>query len=124
MQLQPQPKYNPRRVDGHTRDKIRALVIRQETHCWLCLQPVDKSIRFTAGQHKKSCQNPRCKGCKLDPMSPEADEIVPVSKGGSHTDRKNIRLSHRVCNQRRGNKDVAQGAVQRMQPLKTSRQWR
>lgn len=124
MQLQPAPKQNPRRINGHTRDKVRALVIRQETHCWLCKQPVDKTIRFTPGQHNNSCTKHNCTGCKLDPRSPEADEIIPVSKGGSHTDRNNIRLSHRICNQRRGNKDITEMNVKRMQPLKTSRQWR
>lgn len=117
-------KINPRRVQGHTRDKVRARVIREENNCWLCGQPVDKSIKFTPGQHTKTCTNQRCTGCVLDPWSPEADEIIPVSKGGSHIDRKNIRLSHRDCNQRRGNKDINDYRVERMKPLRTSRQWR
>jgi len=57
-------------------------------------------------------------------MSPEADEIIPVSKGGSHIDRKNIRLAHRICNERRSNKEPAHQHATRLQPLKTSRQWR
>lgn len=97
MKLQPEPKGNPRRAQGHTRDKVRALVIRQETHYWLCLQPVDETIRFTPGEHNNSCEKPRCTGCKLDPASPEVDEVIPVSKGGDPFDRKNCRLAHRLC---------------------------
>ena len=115
-------KINPRRTNGHTRDKIRARVIREETHCWLCNEPVDKKLRFTNGAHNPSCSKPNCRGCKLDPMSAEADEIIPVSKGGSHTDRKNIRLAHRICNQRRGNRDPNE--IRYAKPLKTSRKWR
>ena len=55
-------------------------------------------------------------------MSPEADEIIPVSKGGSHIDRNNIRLAHRVCNQRQGNR--APESVRYKKPVKTSRKWR
>lgn len=114
--------YNPRRVNGHTRDKIRERVIREETHCWLCGHEVDKTIRFAQGQHKQNCNKPYCDGCVLHPMSPEADEIMPVSKGGSHIDRNNIRLSHRICNQRRGNRTPE--SIRYKQPVKTSRKWR
>lgn len=117
-------KVNPRREQGRTRDKVRARVIREETHCWLCGNEVDKTIQFAQGEHKKTCKKPSCNGCILHPLSPEADEIIPVSKGGSHIDRKNIRLAHRICNQKRGNKNIGDYRVQRLKPLKTSRQWR
>jgi len=39
----------------------------------------------------------------LDPRAPEVDEIVPISQGGSPTERANTRLMHRWCNQQRGN---------------------
>ncbi|MGP5724610.1 HNH endonuclease [Arthrobacter rhombi] len=106
MKIKPQPKGNPRRTNGARRDKLRARILREETHCWLCKQPVDTKLPH--GQ----------------PASPEVDEIIPVSKGGDPFDRRNCRLAHRICNQRRGNKDATQMIVQRMQPLKTSRQWR
>lgn len=76
---------NPRRTNGSRRDRVRAKVLAEEGDCWLCGQPVDKSLP------------------PYLPGSPEVDEIIPVSKGGSPYDRKNCRLSHRLCNVRRGN---------------------
>ncbi|AHB31611.1 HNH endonuclease [Arthrobacter phage vB_ArS-ArV2] len=99
-------KPNPRRSNGTLRDKIRARVLREETHCWLCGKEVDKTLPH--GQ----------------PGSPEVDEINPVSKGGSPFDRKNCRLAHRLCNQKRGNRDPHATRYADMRPLKTSRQWR
>lgn len=76
---------NPRRANGHRRDQLRARVLREENDCWLCGQPVDKTLP------------PYLSG------SPEVDEIVPVSLGGDPLDRNNTHLSHRICNVRRGN---------------------
>ena len=68
---------NPRRANGHRRDKVRARVLREEDDCWLCGKPVDKTL-----------------GPYLD-GSPEVDEIVPVSLGGDPFARANCRLAHR-----------------------------
>lgn len=38
------------------------------------------------------------------PLSPELDEIIPVSRGGSPYDIENLQLTHRICNERKGNK--------------------
>lgn len=57
--------------------------------CHLCGRPVDKSL--PAGL----------------PGSPEVDEIVPVSKGGSPYRFDNCRLAHRWCNRIRSNHSVA-----------------
>jgi len=81
-------KPNPRRSNGSLRNKVRARVLREETHCWLCNLAVDKTLPH--GQQG----------------SPEIDEVIPVSKGGSPYDRANCRLSHRLCNQKRGNGDA------------------
>ena len=97
--------FNPRRTNGTLRDKIRARVIREEDTCWLCGKPVDKNLHHH------------------DPGAPEVDEIVPVSKGGSPYDRKNCRLAHRLCNQRRGNGDRGWTPDPDPTPLKTSRRW-
>jgi 5-methylcytosine-specific restriction endonuclease McrA len=67
------------------RRQVRKRVLAEEDTCWICNQPVDKTLP-----------------CWL-PGSPEVDEIIPVSLGGSPTDRANCRLSHRLCNVRRGN---------------------
>ncbi len=75
---------NPRRANGHRRNQLRAQVLREEDNCWLCGQAVDKTLP------------------PLLPGSPEVDEIVPVALGGDPLDRSNCRLSHRACNNKRG----------------------
>jgi 5-methylcytosine-specific restriction endonuclease McrA len=79
-----------RRVDQRARDSVTAAVFAEETHCHLCLKPVDKHLR--AGM----------------PASPEVDEIIPVSLGGDPLQRSNCRLAHKSCNARRGNMTVAE----------------
>lgn len=94
---------NPRRSNGHRRDQVVARVKREESDCWLCGEPVDKTLPpFLDG-------------------SPEIDEVVPVSLGGSPFDRRNCRLAHRLCNIRRGN-----GRRKRKpppQPVASARRW-
>jgi 5-methylcytosine-specific restriction endonuclease McrA len=94
---------NPRRANGHRRDQVRARVLREESDCWLCGKPVDKTLPHGL------------------PGSPEVDEIVPVSLGGSPIDRANCRLAHRLCNVRRGN--GTRKAKVKIEPLTTSRRW-
>ena len=74
---------NPRRANGAKRDRVRAKVLREEHHCHLCGLPVDKALPH--GQ----------------PASPEVDELIPVTYGGSPYDRANCRLAHRWCNRYR-----------------------
>jgi 5-methylcytosine-specific restriction endonuclease McrA len=90
---------NPRNANGHRRRQLRAKVLREEDHCGICGQWVDKTLDY------------------LDPRAPEVDEIIPVSLGGSPYERTNCRLAHRLCNQKRSNK------VGTPDPLKTSRKW-
>lgn len=73
-------KPNPRYANGHRRRTLRTRVLREETHCGICGEEVDKTIPTP------------------DPMSPEIDEIQPISLGGDPLDRKNCRLVHRECN--------------------------
>lgn len=68
---------NPRRTNGHRRNQLRRRVLAEENECWICGQPVDKTRKTP------------------DPMSPEVDEIIPVSKGGDPYARANCRLAHR-----------------------------
>ena len=74
---------NPRRANGSKRDKVRARVLREENTCHLCGQWVD--VRLPHGL----------------PGSPEVDELIPVTFGGSPFDRANCALSHRYCNRLR-----------------------
>jgi 5-methylcytosine-specific restriction endonuclease McrA len=76
---------NPRVRNGHRRRQVRAQVLAEEDVCALCGQLVDKTL--PAGL----------------PGSPEIDEVVPISLGGNPYDRRGCRLTHRLCNQRRGN---------------------
>lgn len=69
------------------RARLRAQVLREESVCWLCGHPVDVRLK------------------RPDPMAPEVDHVVPVSKGGRPYDRSNARLSHGDCNRKRGNGD-------------------
>lgn len=87
---------NPRRANGARRDRVVAIVKREESHCHLCEQWVD--ARLPPGL----------------PGSPEVDEIVPVAFGGSPIDRRNCRLAHRWCNRTRWHKPVAIGKAEVM----------
>jgi 5-methylcytosine-specific restriction endonuclease McrA len=94
---------NPRRANGHRRNQLRKRVLSEESTCWLCGLPVDKTLHY------------------LDPQAPEVDEIIPVSLGGDPLVRANCRLAHRICNQRRGN--GTKPAKPKIAPLSTSRKW-
>ena len=91
-----------RYANGHRRRQVRAQVLNDEDHCGICGQQVDKDL--PAGT----------------PWSPEVDEIIPVSKGGSPYDRDNCRLTHRICNARRGNGSRLRAIVA---PFTTARSW-
>lgn len=79
-------------------------MLAEETDCWLCNQPVDKTLPpFLSG-------------------SPEVDEIIPVSLGGDPFDRANCRLSHRLCNVRRGN-GTRRKQTSRVAAFVTARRW-
>lgn len=83
---------NPRRSNGHRRDRLVRRVYREETDCGICAQPVDKTLPYIDPDTGKP-----------NPMAKTVDEIVPVSLGGSPFDRLNARIAHRICNIRRGN---------------------
>lgn len=76
---------NPRRANGHRRDRLRRRVLAAYTHCALCGGEVDKTLPA------------------YDPGAPEVDEIQPVSLGGDPLAWSNVQLAHRLCNQRKGN---------------------
>ena len=94
---------NPRQANGHRRRQVRARVLREEDVCWLCGQPVDKTLKTP------------------HPGSPEVDEVVPVSLGGSPIERSNCRLAHRACNVRRGNGERAWKPD--VAPVTSTRRW-
>ena len=94
---------NPRYSNGHRRRSIRARLLATQDVCAICGRPIDKSLKTP------------------HPLSPEVDEIVPVSKGGDPLDMRNCRLVHRLCNQKRGNKASTSASL----PVtEHSRDWR
>ena len=96
---------NPRYANGSARRKLRAWLKAQGRPCHICGQAIDYSL--PAG----------------DPLSFEVDEIVPVSKGGDPLDRSNVAAAHRICNQRRGNRDIGPKLSTASTPVITSRRW-
>lgn len=97
---------NPRRTNGHRRDQVRRRVLTEEHDCWLCGQPVDKLLKTP------------------HPDSPEVDEVLPVSKGGSPYDRRNCRLAHRRCNRARGAGSPAATTPGGPRTFVTERHWK
>lgn len=81
-------KHNPRNANGHRRRQARARVLAEETHCALCGRRVDTTLPHGL------------------PTSPEVDEDIPVSRGGSPYDRANLGLMHRACNQWKSNRTL------------------
>ncbi|MEV0151549.1 MULTISPECIES: HNH endonuclease [unclassified Nonomuraea] len=72
---------------GRSGAAYRALcdqVYRSNTHCWLCGQVVDPSLRAP------------------DPRSRSVDHVTPLHDGGSLLDPANARLAHLGCNSSRG----------------------
>lgn len=86
-------KANPRNANGNARRKLRARLRAEGRPCHICGMPIDYGL--PAG----------------DPWSFEVDELVPVSRGGDPLDYSNVDATHRICNQRRGNRmDGDEGA--------------
>lgn len=98
---------NPRRANGSKRTKLRKRFASLGLPCALCGQPIDYSL--PAGH----------------PMSYELDEIVPVSRGGDPYDEGNVQPTHRICNQRKGNRMGYRPRASQRPPrrLRVSRQW-
>lgn len=94
---------NPRRSNGARRTALRKRVAAMGMPCALCGQAIDYSL--PAG----------------DPMSYELDEIIPVSRGGDPFDIDNVQPSHRICNQRKGNRMSSD--LSPAEPLVHSRVW-
>lgn len=101
------PKPNPRRKNGSRRTKQRNRVIAASDTCALCGKPVDKTIKTPHD------------------LSPEVDEITPVSLGGDPLDYDNMQLTHRICNRLKGDKlMVSPGPGEAAaDPLPVSRDW-
>lgn len=97
---------NPRRANGHRRSQLRLWWKAQGLPCAICGQEIDYDL--PAG----------------NPMSFEVDEIVPVSKGGDPLSKENTRPTHRLCNERRGNRmHVTVTGSQDVKATERTRNW-
>ena len=97
---------DPRKINSALRASLRRRVIATYDTCAICGREVDKSLHY------------------LDPLAPEVDEIIPVSRGGSPYDWDNLQLVHRVCNQRKGNRMAGDIDMKKVEnPTPVSRAW-
>lgn len=108
-------KPNPRRANGARRDALRKRVAAMGLPCHICGLPIDYSLATYV--------DPTDGKTKRHPMSFELDELVPVSKGGNPLDISNVAPSHRICNQRRGNKTLRKPPEPTADRLPKSREW-
>ena len=67
-------------------EKNKKRILATESICAICGRPVDKTLP----QH--------------DPMAPEIDHIIPISKGGHPSDIDNLCLVHSCCNKAKSDK--------------------
>lgn len=72
---------------GRPDSRIRQAVIAMHTNCWLCGEPVDKTLRWP------------------HPKSPSLDHVIPISQGGPTTIA-NGRLACLGCNSSRRDKPI------------------
>lgn len=98
---------DPRKVHPALRNAVRAKVLATQDVCAICGLLVDKTLP------------------QYDPMAPEIDEIIPVSRGGSPVDLDNLQLTHRRCNERKGNRMAGDPTNRSASdaPLPVSRNW-
>ena len=68
--------------------------------CWLCGKACDWDDCETTSEGYFIAGN----------NYPSIDHVVPLSKGGTHT-MDNVRLAHRGCNTRKGNKYIPIGKI-------------
>ena len=97
---------DPRRTHPKLRDDMRRRVFAMSSgYCAICGKPIDLSL--SSGSD----------------LSPELDEIVPVSRGGSPYDIDNLQVVHRICNRRKSNKMPGDTPALGVNPTPTSREW-
>lgn len=97
---------DPRKANSSLRAALRQRVLAAYDVCAICGREVDKTLPAT------------------HPLAPEVDEIIPVSRGGSPYDWDNLQLTHRICNQRKGNRMVGDVDLKKIEnPTPNSRAW-
>lgn len=90
----------------NNKDKVRDYDNRRRAlEAGTSVGPIDTEALWEASQGVCGlCSEPLFEGPVFpDPLSPSLDHIVPLSKGGTHT-QDNIQLAHLGCNVRKGNR--------------------
>lgn len=77
------------RPQGRRWNDLRRRVIAEESVCWICAEPVDKTLFGVSSK------------------APSVDHVHPLDLGGSYWDRDNLRLAHFGCNAGRSNAALA-----------------
>ena len=98
-------KSNARRANSSRRNAARSRVRARDTCCWICGLPIDYSLPAR------------------DAQAYEADELIPVSLGGSPYDTANISATHRCCNNWRRARSVEYVRAVQSQLAKLKAQW-
>ena len=75
-------------------EKNRKKVLASAEVCYLCGQPLDKSIKD-----------------KANPMFVEVDHIVPLKKGGHPSDIDNLAAVHKICNRKKSTRLLSEVAT-------------
>ena len=96
---------DPRRQFPKLREDLRKRVYAMQDHCGICGNEVDKTLPSGTD------------------LSPELDEIIPVSRGGSPYDIDNLQLTHRICNRRKGAKMAGDDLPENINPLPVAFNW-
>lgn len=97
---------DPRKKYPKLRADLRRRVFAMQDTCGICGRPVDVTLPPYTDQ------------------SPELDEIIPVSRGGSPYDIDNLQLVHRICNERKGAKMAGDIDVSKLEnPTPNSKNW-
>ncbi|MDR1183651.1 MAG: HNH endonuclease [Coriobacteriales bacterium] len=100
--------HNPRKANGSKYRRLRSQLLASEDRCCICGGPIDRSLKTP------------------HPMSAEIEHLVPVSKGGAVYARANCGISHRICNQRKGNKILMvheEKSNIKGEAIETSKEW-
>lgn len=67
-------------------EKNRKILIKTVNSCAICGKPIDTSLKAP------------------HPLSPVADHIVPINKGGHPSSMENLQLAHWTCNRQKSDK--------------------
>ena len=71
-------------------EKNRRRLLKTTTHCDICGGEINTNIKWP------------------HPLSPVADHIIPISKGGHPSDLSNMRILHNQCNRAKADKLYAE----------------